>query len=100
MDVSDTTMKTDDVALLREAASGYERLREQMGRVIIGQEAIVRPLLAAVFSGGHVLVVGVPGLAKTLMVKTLAGVLGWRFRRIQFTPDMMPADIIGMELLQ
>jgi MoxR-like ATPase len=76
------------------------RLLEQIGRVIVGQDAIVRPLLAAVFCQGHALIIGVPGLAKTLMVKTLAQTLGWTFKRIQFTPDMMPADIIGMELLQ
>jgi len=68
--------------------------------VIIGQEQIVRPIISAVLSQGHTLVVGVPGLAKTLLVKTLAQVLDWRFKRIQFTPDMMPADVIGMELLQ
>ena len=90
----------DDVALLAEASRGYERLRDEIGTVIIGQDQIVRTLLAAIFSEGHVLIIGVPGLAKTLLVKTLGQALGWRFRRLQFTPDMMPADIIGMELLQ
>jgi MoxR-like ATPase len=90
----------DDAELLREAAAGYQNLREQIGRVIIGQDVIVRQLLAAIFSEGHVLIIGVPGLAKTLLVKTLGQALGWSFKRIQFTPDMMPADIIGMELLQ
>ena len=90
----------DDVALLAEAAAGYRRLQQEVGKVIIGQSDIVHALLAAMFCEGHTLLVGVPGLAKTLLVKTLAQVLGWDFRRIQFTPDMMPADIIGMELLQ
>ncbi len=90
----------DDVALLAEASQGFQRLESEIGRVIIGQEDTVRSLLAAIFCEGHVLLVGVPGLAKTLLVKTLSQVLGWDFRRIQFTPDMMPADIIGMELLQ
>ena len=90
----------DDVALLEEACRGYQRLREEIGKVIIGQGAVIRTLLAAIFSEGHVLVIGVPGLAKTLLVKTLGQALGWKFRRLQFTPDMMPADIIGMELLQ
>ncbi len=90
----------DDVALLAEASNGFRRLEEQVGRVIIGQSGTVRALLAATFCEGHALLIGVPGLAKTLLVKTLAQVLGWEFRRIQFTPDMMPADIIGMELLQ
>ncbi|MCE9591990.1 MAG: MoxR family ATPase [Planctomycetes bacterium] len=85
--------------MLRQAAEGYQKLTSQIGRVIIGQQDAVQALLAAIFAEGHVLIVGVPGLAKTLLVKTLAGVLGWRFHRIQFTPDMMPADIIGMELL-
>jgi MoxR-like ATPase len=90
----------DDVALLAEASNGFRRLEAEVGKVIIGQTDTVRALLAATFCEGHVLLVGVPGLAKTLLVKTLAQVLGWDFRRIQFTPDMMPADIIGMELLQ
>jgi MoxR-like ATPase len=90
----------DDVALLAEASDGFKRLEEQIARVIIGQRDTVRALIAAIFCEGHVLLVGVPGLAKTLLVKTLSHVLDWEFRRIQFTPDMMPADIIGMELLQ
>jgi len=90
----------DDVALLAEATDGYRRLVDEIGHVIIGQHDIVRSLLAAVFAQGHVLIVGVPGLAKTLLVRTLAQALDWQFRRIQFTPDLMPADIIGMELLQ
>ena len=89
-----------DVALLGRASEGYLRLKSEIAKVIIGQEAIVRQLLAAIFAQGHTLIIGVPGLAKTLLVKTLAQSLGWSFKRIQFTPDMMPADIIGMELLQ
>jgi MoxR-like ATPase len=88
-----------DHELLKQASHGYRRLKEEIAKVIIGQEEIVRPILAAVFSQGHTLVIGVPGLAKTLLVKTLSQTLGWSFKRIQFTPDMMPADIIGMELL-
>jgi len=91
---------TPDLALLERAHSGFEKLRAEIGRVIIGQDTIVRQLLTAIFSQGHVLIIGVPGLAKTLLVKTLAGALHWRFKRIQFTPDMMPADVTGMELLQ
>lgn len=93
-------LDTGDVGLLREASQGCQRLSREIARVIVGQDPIVRALLAAVFAEGHVLIVGVPGLAKTLLVRTLAAVLGWKFHRIQFTPDMMPADIIGMELLQ
>jgi MoxR-like ATPase len=93
-------LSSDDLQLLHEANAQYRGLTDQIGTVIVGQQEIVRALLAAIFSAGHVLVIGVPGLAKTLLVKTLAQVLGWKFHRIQFTPDMMPADIIGMELLQ
>jgi MoxR-like ATPase len=94
------SLSTTDVDLLHQAAEGYQQLRSQIGQIIVGQEPIVRQVLAAVFAEGHVLIIGVPGLAKTLLVKTLAAALGWSFKRIQFTPDMMPADIIGMELLQ
>jgi len=91
---------TDDLETLRQASQGYQKLKAEVGKVIIGQEDIVRPALAAVFCEGHTLIIGVPGLAKTLLVRTLAESLSWVFKRIQFTPDLMPADIIGMELLQ
>ena len=100
MTIATSPLESDDVELLRQAAAGYQLLRNEIGRVIVGQEQIVRQLLAAIFAEGHVLIIGVPGLAKTLLVKTLAQALNWTFKRIQFTPDMMPADIIGMELLQ
>ncbi|QDT47238.1 ATPase RavA [Symmachiella dynata] len=90
----------DDQELLSQAHQTALRLREELAKVIVGQEATVNTVLAAVFSQGHTLIIGVPGLAKTLLVRTLAKVLGWKFKRVQFTPDMMPADIIGMELLQ
>jgi MoxR-like ATPase len=77
-----------------------KKLRQEIAKVIIGQDTIIRQLLASILVQGHVLIIGVPGLGKTLLVKTLAQVLNWNFKRIQFTPDMMPADIIGMELLQ
>ncbi|MEX0726374.1 MAG: MoxR family ATPase [Planctomycetaceae bacterium] len=89
-----------DLQLLDRAHGMYNTLRGEIGKVIIGQDETVRSMLAALFSQGHTLVIGVPGLAKTLLVKTLSQVLSWSFKRIQFTPDMMPADIIGMELLQ
>jgi MoxR-like ATPase len=86
-----------EVAHLRECC---QALQKKMGSVLIGQEEVIRLLLAGLMSGGHMLVIGVPGLAKTMMVKTLAELLGWDFRRIQFTPDLMPADITGTEILQ
>ncbi|MDB6125952.1 MAG: ATPase [Pedosphaera sp.] len=75
-------------------------ITQDLGKVIVGQDQIIRLLLVSLFSRGHCLLVGVPGLAKTLLVKTLAEVLHLSFKRIQFTPDLMPADIIGSELLQ
>ena len=100
MSDSQTHLEQNDRALLEQASEGYGKLKQEIAKDIIGQEDTVRALLEATFSQGHVLIVGVPGLAKTLLVKTLAQALGWHFKRIQFTPDMMPADIIGMELLQ
>ena len=89
-----------DLDLLKQAADGYSTIRAEVAKIIIGQEEIVRPALAAVFCEGHTLIIGVPGLAKTLLVKTLAQALDWKFKRIQFTPDLMPSDIVGMELLE
>jgi MoxR-like ATPase len=89
-----------DAELLQGFAARYDVLRKEIHKVVIGQERVVEELLIALFSRGHALLVGVPGLAKTLLAKTLAGVLGWEFKRIQFTPDMMPSDITGTEILQ
>jgi MoxR-like ATPase len=82
---------------LREARS---RIGAELGKVIVGQAEVIDHLLIAVLSGGHCLITGAPGLAKTLLVKSLAKVFDLRFQRIQFTPDLMPADIIGTEILQ
>ncbi len=85
------------VAQLRDC---YAALRSNLGRVIVGQEKAVTQLTIAMMCGGHALMIGVPGLAKTLMVRALAETLGWKFHRIQFTPDLMPSDITGTEILQ
>lgn len=77
----------------------YQRMRDEIAKVIIGQDKAVDSLLLSIFSGGHCLLVGVPGLAKTLMVNTLSQALGLKFNRIQFTPDLMPSDITGTEIL-
>jgi MoxR-like ATPase len=77
-----------------------QNIRTELGKVIVGQDEIVRLLLASLFARGHCLLVGVPGLAKTLLVKSLAEVLQLEFKRVQFTPDLMPSDILGSELLQ
>ncbi|MHC4230056.1 MAG: AAA family ATPase, partial [Planctomycetota bacterium] len=91
---------SDEGEMAESFCSQFKALREEIHKVIIGQEQVVDRLLIALFSRGHALLIGVPGLAKTLLVKTLAGVLGWDFKRIQFTPDMMPSDITGTEILQ
>jgi MoxR-like ATPase len=89
-----------DVELLEQLARARAALVEQIGRRIIGQREIVDDLVAALLAGGHVLLVGVPGLAKTLLVQTVAQALDLQFSRVQFTPDLMPSDITGTELLE
>jgi MoxR-like ATPase len=90
----------DDAAAVAALAENYRRLRAEIGKVIIGQDDVVEELLIGLFARGHVLLVGVPGLAKTLLVSTVARILSLSFRRIQFTPDMMPSDITGTDILQ
>lgn len=88
-----------DVAAVDGMRDAYHRLRAEIGKVIIGQDQVVKDSLISIFSNGHCLLVGVPGLAKTLLVNTIARVLGLSYNRIQFTPDLMPSDIIGTEIL-
>jgi MoxR-like ATPase len=89
-----------DRAAVAEIAAARDRIRGEIAKVIVGQGEVVDQLLIALFAGGHSLFVGVPGLAKTLLVSTLASSLDLSFRRIQFTPDLMPADITGTEVLE
>ena len=88
-----------DVEAVQDLVSKYNQLRTEIGKVIIGQDEVVRDVLISIFSRGHCLLVGVPGLAKTLLVNTIAQTLGLTYNRIQFTPDLMPSDIIGTEIL-
>jgi MoxR-like ATPase len=88
-----------DVEAINDFVDKYKALREEIGKVIVGQHDVVRNTLISIFSQGHVLLVGVPGLAKTLLVNTIGQALGLTFSRIQFTPDLMPSDIIGTEIL-
>ena len=88
-----------DVTLMDQLVQEYKNLKAQVQKVIVGQDKVVDEIICAIFSGGHVLLVGVPGLAKTLMVQTVAKALGLSFNRIQFTPDLMPSDILGSEIL-
>ncbi|MBN2590509.1 MAG: AAA family ATPase [Sedimentisphaerales bacterium] len=92
--------KIDESEAIASFNEKFKTLRQEIHKIVIGQEQVIDRLLIALFSQGHALLIGVPGLAKTLLVKTLAGVLGWDFKRIQFTPDMMPSDITGTEILQ
>jgi len=90
----------DDVELAKELNAGYRRILSQLDRIIVGQRQVIEELLITVFARGHCLLVGVPGLAKTLLVSTLADTLNLTFKRIQFTPDLMPTDITGTEVIQ
>src|SRR5213596_1361482 len=89
-----------DVELLERLAAARTDLLSQVGQRIVGQRDVLDGILTAIFSGGHALLVGVPGLAKTLMVQTLAETLDLGFTRIQFTPDLMPSDITGTEIIE
>ncbi len=92
-------LSKDDLQALEDLKSAHESVRKELAKVIIGQEQVIEQLLTAIFSQGHVLLEGVPGLAKTLMVSTLAKCLQLSFARIQFTPDLMPSDITGTEVI-
>ena len=88
-----------DVAAIENLVQKRIELKKEISKIIVGQEIVVDEILLSIFSGGHALLVGVPGLAKTLMVNTIAQALGLDFKRIQFTPDLMPSDILGSEIL-
>jgi MoxR-like ATPase len=94
------TISGSDVAMLEKLRAAHKQLRAEIGKIIIGQEQVLDQLLMAIFCRGHALLVGVPGLAKTLMVSTLSQALDMTFKRIQFTPDLMPTDITGTEVIQ
>ncbi len=99
MDVQPVLAETDMEAI-RKLRNAFEGLKKQMGRVIVGQDEVIEELLIALFSRGHCILEGVPGLAKTLMISTLAKCLSLAFSRIQFTPDLMPSDITGTEVIE
>ncbi len=89
-----------DIAAVENLNRAYESIRNEIGKVIIGQDSVIEQLLISLLSSGHCLLVGVPGLAKTLLISTLARVLNLKFSRIQFTPDLMPSDITGTEIIE
>jgi MoxR-like ATPase len=88
-----------DVAAIQILVQKQKELKQEISKIIVGQEEVVNQIILSIFSGGHALLVGVPGLAKTLMVNTISQALGLDFKRIQFTPDLMPSDILGSEIL-
>ena len=88
-----------DVAAIQNLVQKQKALKEEIAKIIVGQEEVVNQIVLSIFAGGHALLVGVPGLAKTLMVNTISQALGLDFKRIQFTPDLMPSDILGSEIL-
>src|SRR5882757_645370 len=90
----------DDVAAVQNCAEAYGRLRAELAKVIVGQNEVIEQVLVAIFARGHALLEGVPGLAKTLLVSSLAQALHLSFKRIQFTPDLMPSDVTGTEVIQ
>ena len=91
---------SSDPTLLQKLGDACQRIKSELGKVVVGQDEVKDQLLCALFARGHCIVTGVPGLAKTLLISTLAKTLGLSFNRVQFTPDMMPADITGTEVLQ
>jgi len=93
------TTHEEDRQAVEQIAAGREKIEQELGRVIIGQKEAVEEILVTLFAGGNCLITGVPGLAKTLMVRAIAGIFDLGFHRIQFTPDLMPADITGTEIL-
>src|ERR1700710_455085 len=95
-----TDLAADELAAVEKLQRGYHEMKAELGKVIVGQEAVIEELLIALFCKGHALLVGVPGLAKTLLISTLAKTLGLSFNRIQFTPDLMPSDIAGTEVIE
>ncbi len=95
-----TELSNDDIAALEKLSKAYQAVGRELSKVIVGQEEVIEQLMIAIFARGHCLLEGVPGLAKTLMVSTLAKTLNLDFARIQFTPDLMPSDIVGTEVIQ
>ncbi|MEM9284115.1 MAG: AAA family ATPase [Verrucomicrobiota bacterium] len=100
LQTSSAELQADDVAAIDELRADYDQLKEELGKIIVGQEAVIEQLSICLFARGHALLMGVPGLAKTLLVSRLAETMSLSFNRIQFTPDLMPMDIIGTEILQ
>ena len=93
-------LAAEELASVQKLQASYEQMKAELAKVIVGQEGVIEELLIALFCRGHALLVGVPGLAKTLLISTLSRTLGLSFNRIQFTPDLMPSDITGTEVIE
>src|SRR5947199_2674333 len=100
VDDAPVNLSSDDIAASRKLRDAYSNLKKQLGRVIVGQDDVIEELLIALFCRGHCILEGVPGLAKTLMISSLAKCLSLDFSRIQFTPDLMPSDITGTQVIE
>jgi MoxR-like ATPase len=96
----ETNLTADEQTAVEKLQQGYHNMRSELGKVIVGQEQVIEELLIALFCRGHAMLEGVPGLAKTLLISTLSKTLGLSFARIQFTPDLMPSDITGTEVIE
>jgi len=97
---SNPPANSDDIAAVQRCEQAYNRIRDELSKVIVGQDEVIEQVLVAIFARGHALLEGVPGLAKTLLVSSLAQSLHLSFKRIQFTPDLMPSDVTGTEVIQ
>ncbi len=98
--IKEDARESDDLDVVTRLKEGREKLIHELKKVIVGQDQVIEEVLIALFAGGHCLITGVPGLAKTLLIKTIADILQLKFKRIQFTPDLMPADVVGTEVVQ
>src|SRR6476469_5033383 len=90
----------DDIALADRLKAGHDQVLQELHKLIVGQEQVIELVLISIMSGGNSLIIGVPGLAKTLLINTISQVIDLKFNRVQFTPDLMPSDITGTEIIQ
>ncbi len=100
LEFSTKSEEQEELALIEQLREGGKKIKQELRKCIIGQEEVIQQVLLALFTGGHCLITGVPGLAKTSLIKTIARILDLKFKRIQFTPDLMPSDIIGTEVIE
>lgn len=98
--IDEKTQEPDDLDVVVRLKEGRQKVLHELKKVIVGQDDVIEEILIALFAGGHCLITGVPGLAKTLLIKTVSDILQLNFKRIQFTPDLMPADVVGTEVVQ